>query len=597
MARNGNGQYTLPAGNPVVPGTTISTDWANNTLNDIATALTGSVASDGQTAMQGNLDMSNNKIVGLTNGTAPQDAATVNQLSNAAITGGTINGASIGLTNPKDGNFLNLTANTGDFSAGLTAVTVTPPSDSSNKVATTEFVQEAIAAVSSGVTSFNGRSGVVTLNSADVNNALGYTPYNAGTNTVVTTANVLDYTVGKTGQGATGNWGISISGNAATANSANSVDSITSNQVSTALGYVPLTPNSPALLGTPTAPTATVGTNTTQIATCAFVLANQGGGGGAVQSVNGKTGAVVLSAADVGAYPNSNPSAYTTLAAVQAQGYTTQAWVQSQGYVTSAALSNYVTTNTAQTITGIKTFPSGFSFTATAGITATAHNFSANTSIAFNPSTSQVQIVSNGNNCAIFGSATASFPAASIAGALNFGTGTTPSLFSTGTSKLQLGTSPGPASGWLMDGISFSLYGAGSNGFKPGGGAWADSSDIRLKDNVQTLTTCLDTINALNPVMFTWKMASKAASGAPEVGFIADEVELVIPSAVCEVMPFDYGDNDDSAAEITAIVGEDTPIKCVGFKNDMFAYLVGAIKELSAQVDTLNTELQVLKNK
>jgi hypothetical protein len=35
--------------------------------------------------------------------------------------------------------------------------------------------------------------------------------------------------------------------------------------------------NSPALTGTPTAPTATVGTNTTQIATCAFVLANAAG--------------------------------------------------------------------------------------------------------------------------------------------------------------------------------------------------------------------------------------------------------------------------------------------------------------------------------
>lgn len=32
--------------------------------------------------------------------------------------------------------------------------------------------------------------------------------------------------------------------------------------------------NSPALTGTPTSPTATAGTNTTQIATCAFVIAN-----------------------------------------------------------------------------------------------------------------------------------------------------------------------------------------------------------------------------------------------------------------------------------------------------------------------------------
>jgi len=37
---------------------------------------------------------------------------------------------------------------------------------------------------------------------------------------------------------------------------------------------------SPTLSGTPTAPTAAVDTNTTQIATTAFVLANAGGGGG-----------------------------------------------------------------------------------------------------------------------------------------------------------------------------------------------------------------------------------------------------------------------------------------------------------------------------
>lgn len=45
----------------------------------------------------------------------------------------------------------------------------------------------------------------------------------------------------------------------------------------TALGAAPLA--SPALTGTPTAPTATVGTNTTQIATTAFVAAAAGGGG------------------------------------------------------------------------------------------------------------------------------------------------------------------------------------------------------------------------------------------------------------------------------------------------------------------------------
>lgn len=42
---------------------------------------------------------------------------------------------------------------------------------------------------------------------------------------------------------------------------------------------------SPALTGTPTAPTATPGTNTTQVATTAFVAA-AGGGGGATSYVS-----------------------------------------------------------------------------------------------------------------------------------------------------------------------------------------------------------------------------------------------------------------------------------------------------------------------
>jgi hypothetical protein len=55
MSRNGSGTYTLPAGNPVVSGTTITTAWANTTLNDIAATLTGSIAADGQTVITGPL--------------------------------------------------------------------------------------------------------------------------------------------------------------------------------------------------------------------------------------------------------------------------------------------------------------------------------------------------------------------------------------------------------------------------------------------------------------------------------------------------------------------------------------------------------------
>ena len=83
MSRNGSGTYSLPAGNPVVTGTTITTTWANTTLSDIASSLTGSVAADGQTPMSGSLNMANNKIVSVLDPTSAQDAATKTYVDSA----------------------------------------------------------------------------------------------------------------------------------------------------------------------------------------------------------------------------------------------------------------------------------------------------------------------------------------------------------------------------------------------------------------------------------------------------------------------------------------------------------------------------------
>ena len=93
MSRNGSGVYSLPPLNPVVTGTTISSTWANNTMNDIAAALTDSVAADGQTPMTGNLDLNTHKIVNLVAGSVAGDAVEYTQATtNVAITGGSIAG-------------------------------------------------------------------------------------------------------------------------------------------------------------------------------------------------------------------------------------------------------------------------------------------------------------------------------------------------------------------------------------------------------------------------------------------------------------------------------------------------------------------------
>lgn len=51
MSRDVNGQYTLPAGNPVQPNSTITSNWANLTLENIADALTDSLSRNGNGGM------------------------------------------------------------------------------------------------------------------------------------------------------------------------------------------------------------------------------------------------------------------------------------------------------------------------------------------------------------------------------------------------------------------------------------------------------------------------------------------------------------------------------------------------------------------
>jgi hypothetical protein len=87
MSRNGSGTYTLPAGNPVTTGTTISSTWANNTLTDIQNALTQSVAADGQTTITGPLQMGGNKVTNMSAATVSGDAVEYAQFATPTFTG------------------------------------------------------------------------------------------------------------------------------------------------------------------------------------------------------------------------------------------------------------------------------------------------------------------------------------------------------------------------------------------------------------------------------------------------------------------------------------------------------------------------------
>lgn len=80
MPRNGSGTYQLPAGQPVVTGTVISSSTFNTLTTDLANALTQSISKDGQTPATANLPMGGFKLTGLANGSASTDSITYGQV-------------------------------------------------------------------------------------------------------------------------------------------------------------------------------------------------------------------------------------------------------------------------------------------------------------------------------------------------------------------------------------------------------------------------------------------------------------------------------------------------------------------------------------
>jgi hypothetical protein len=169
------------------------------------------------------------------------------------------------------------------------------PGDSTTKVATTMFVAQAIVA-NPIVQSFNGRTGAVSLTASDITTAGGaplVSPAFTGNPTAPTASQGdADSSIATTmfvsnaiASGAVTSWN---GRQGAVALNLSDVQSV---------GGAPI--NSPTFTGTPASTTAAPGTATTQIATCAFVTNAITGATTGVSSFNTRTGAVVLSAADV----------------------------------------------------------------------------------------------------------------------------------------------------------------------------------------------------------------------------------------------------------------------------------------------------------
>ena len=202
---------------------------------------------------------------------------------------------------------------------GIPTAPTASPGSSTGQLATTAFVQDAITESTTGVASFNTRTGAVTLTASDVTSvggALLASPAFTGlpsaptaapsTNTTqLATTQFVQAAVTAVAGGVssfntrTGAVMLTAADVAAVGVSAfnGRLGSITllANDVSAAGGAMV---NSPAFTGVPTAPTAALGVSTTQLATTAFVAAAITSVS-AVSSFNGRGGAVVLTTADV----------------------------------------------------------------------------------------------------------------------------------------------------------------------------------------------------------------------------------------------------------------------------------------------------------
>jgi hypothetical protein len=108
--------------------------------------------------------------------------------------------------------------------------------------------------------------------------------------------------------------------------------------------------------------------------------------------------------------------------------------------------------------------------------------------------------------------------------------------------------------------------------------AYNTSSDYRLKENIVPMTGALDTVQALKPVTYKWKV-----DGSYGQGFIAHELQAVVPDCVT-------GEKD--------AVNEDGSIRPQGVDTSfLVATLTAAIQELKAVVDAQAERIATLENK
>lgn len=120
---------------------------------------------------------------------------------------------------------------------------------------------------------------------------------------------------------------------------------------------------------------------------------------------------------------------------------------------------------------------------------------------------------------------------------------------------------------WYLADADFSAYVYLGQNFT----GWTFASDRRLKDNIEDISYGLNAVMQMQPRSFTMK-----SSGKQTIGFIAQELQTVIPEAVSgQEIEFSPKDGDIERAQKTMGVSKEL----------LIPVLVKAIQELKAEFD------------
>jgi hypothetical protein len=151
-------------------------------------------------------------------------------------------------------------------------------------------------------------------------------------------------------------------------------------------------------------------------------------------------------------------------------------------------------------------------------------------------------------------------------------------LTSSGYNPFYVGNSNSTTNNGVASNYSIELLTNGSITAEGNITAYGSASDIRLKENIETIPNALEKIKSLTGVTFNYKK-----DGSRSTGVIAQEVQKVLPEVIYETSEVGRSEEQDSSF-LAVRYGQ------------MMGLAIEAIKDLSNEIDELKNEIKELKN-